>query len=105
MRRPLFDAFHGEQHKIRYALSAKLGVDRPAPVLSPPDKLLIWDSSTVNLCAVVFEWAKYKTIQGALKLHLLLDDEELLRHIVMITVGKTGTAPTKHAGAGRRLLR
>lgn len=36
-------------------------------------KLLSLDSSMVELCAEVFDWAQYKRAKGALKLHLVLD--------------------------------
>jgi hypothetical protein len=74
---------------LRESLAAKLGAARPAPALRLPGKLFSLDSSVIDLCAAVFDWAKYKTTKGAVKLHLLLDHEGLLPHFAVITDGKT----------------
>jgi transposase len=47
------------------------------------------DSTVIDLCAKVFDWAKYRKAKGAVKLHLLLDHEGLLPHYAVITEGKT----------------
>ena len=53
-----------------------------------PIKLL--DSTLISLCLSVFDWAHYKTHQGAVKMHALLDYDMLLPHYVLITDGKKG---------------
>src|SRR5205823_10538071 len=53
------------------------------------NKLVSLDSSTIDLCASVFDWAKYKRAKGAVKLHLLLDHEGYLPCFAHITDGKS----------------
>jgi hypothetical protein len=51
-------------------------------------KLLSLDSSMVELCAESFDWARYKTTKGALKLHLVLDHDGCLPCYAVITEGR-----------------
>lgn len=53
-------------------------------------KLLSLDSTMVELCAEVFDWAQYKRTKGAVKLHLVLDHDGYLPHFAVLTEGKTG---------------
>ena len=48
------------------------------------------DSSIINLCLSVFDWAKYRTTKGALKLHMLLNNRTAIPELINITDGKTG---------------
>ncbi len=48
------------------------------------------DSTTISLCLSLFDWAKYKTHKGAVKMHTLLDYEGGLPLYVNISDGKTG---------------
>jgi hypothetical protein len=52
-------------------------------------KIFLLDSSTISLCLSLFDWAKYKTSKGAIKLHTLLDFDGNLPAYVNITNGKT----------------
>lgn len=52
-------------------------------------KILLLDSSTISLCLSLFDWAKYKTTKGAVKLHTVLDYDGNLPVYVNITDGKT----------------
>lgn len=52
-------------------------------------KIFLLDSSTISLCLSLFDWAKYKTAKGAVKLHTLLDYDGNLPAYVNITDGKT----------------
>jgi len=52
-------------------------------------KIFLLDSSTISLCLSLFDWAKYKTAKGAVKLHTLLDYDGNLPAYVNITNGKT----------------
>jgi hypothetical protein len=36
-------------------------------------KIFLLDSTTISLCLSLFDWAKYKTAKGAVKMHTLLD--------------------------------
>jgi hypothetical protein len=53
------------------------------------NKLVSMDSSTIDLCASVFDWAKFKRAKGAVKVHLLLDHEGYLPCFAHITDGKS----------------
>lgn len=52
-------------------------------------KIFLLDSTTISLCLSLFDWAKYKTAKGAVKLHTLLDYDGNLPVYVNITDGKT----------------
>jgi hypothetical protein len=52
-------------------------------------KIFLLDSSTISLCLSLFDWAKYKTKKGAVKMHTLLDYDGNLPAYVNITDGKT----------------
>lgn len=53
------------------------------------NKLLSLDSTSIDLCASLFDWARYKRTKGAVKLHLLLDNEGYLPCFAVITDGKS----------------
>jgi len=50
--------------------------------------LYSFDSSVINLCLSVFDWAKYRTTKGALKLHMLLNNRTAIPELINITEGK-----------------
>lgn len=52
------------------------------------NRLLSLDSTSIDLCAEVYDWAKYKRTKGAAKVHLLLDNEGYLPVFACITDGK-----------------
>lgn len=52
-------------------------------------KIFLLDSTTISLCLSLFDWAKYKTAKGAVKMHTLLDHDGHLPAYVNITNGKT----------------
>jgi hypothetical protein len=52
-------------------------------------KIFLLDSTTISLCLSLFDWAKYKTAKGAVKIHTLLDYDGHLPAYVNITNGKT----------------
>jgi len=53
------------------------------------NKLLSLDSTSIDLCASLFDWAKFKHTKGAVKLHVLLNHEGYLPCFVHITDGKS----------------
>lgn len=53
------------------------------------NKLVSLDSTTIDLCASLFDWAKYKRHKGAVKLHVQLDHDGYLPCYVVITDGKS----------------
>jgi hypothetical protein len=52
------------------------------------NKLISMDSSIIDLCLEMFDWAKFRRTKGAIKLHLLLDHDGYLPSFAIITEGK-----------------
>lgn len=52
-------------------------------------KIFLLDSTTISLCLSLFDWARYKTAKGAIKMHTLLDFDGNLPAYVNISDGKT----------------
>jgi len=52
------------------------------------NKLVSLDSTVIDLCATLFDWAKFRRTKGAVKLHLLLDHDGYLPTVAVITEGK-----------------
>jgi hypothetical protein len=52
------------------------------------NKLLSIDASVIELCATLFDWAKYQRTKGAVKLHMVLDHDGYLPSVAVITNGK-----------------
>ena len=52
-------------------------------------KIFLLDSTTISLCLNLFDWARYKTAKGAVKIHTLLDYDGHLPAYINITNGKT----------------
>ena len=50
--------------------------------------LLSLDASVIDLCATMFDWAKFRLTKGAVKLHLLLDHDGYLPSYAVISEGK-----------------
>jgi len=53
------------------------------------NKLLSLDVTTIDLCATLFDWAKFRRAKGGIKLHLLLDHDGYLPQFAVITDAKT----------------
>jgi hypothetical protein len=51
------------------------------------NKLISMDSTTMDLCLEIFDWAKFRQTKGAIKLHLLLDHDGYLPSFAVITEG------------------
>ncbi len=51
------------------------------------NKLLSLDSTTIDLCVTLFDWAKFRRTKGAIKLHLLLDHDGYLPSYALLTPG------------------
>ena len=50
--------------------------------------LLSIDGTTIELCASIYDWAKYRGAKGAAKLHLVLDHDGYLPRFAVVTEGK-----------------
>lgn len=51
--------------------------------------LRVLDSTVIDLCLEVFDWAKYRRTKGAIKLHLQLQDRGCLPCWALVTEGRT----------------
>ena len=51
------------------------------------NKVISMDSTTIDLCLEIFDWAKFRRTKGAIKLHLLLDHDGYLPSFAIITEG------------------
>ena len=56
-------------------------------------KLISMDATVIDLCASVFDWARFRRTKGAVKLHLLLDHDGFLPCYAVITEGKQHEMP------------
>jgi hypothetical protein len=52
-------------------------------------QIFLMDSSTIPLCLSLFDWAKFRSKKGAIKLHAVLDYDLGLPSYAVITEGKT----------------
>jgi Transposase DDE domain/Domain of unknown function (DUF4372) len=52
------------------------------------NELVSLDATVIDLCASLFDWAKYQRTKGAVKLHLVLDYDGYLPALCVITEGK-----------------
>ena len=52
------------------------------------NKLFSLDATLIELCVSLFDWAKYRTTKGAVKLHLLLDHDGYLPVFAHVTDGR-----------------
>jgi len=53
------------------------------------NKLISLDSSTIDLSLSLYDWAKFRSTKGAVKVHMLLDHDGYLPSFAVITNGKT----------------
>lgn len=73
--------------RIFYEVLAQAQLYAPGKSLKFKHKLYSIDSTVIELCATMFDWAKYRTAKGAAKLHLVLDHDGCLPHYALITEG------------------
>lgn len=74
--------FEKTYYKMYERVSAELATQ---PQKAPEIKII--DATTIDLCATVFPWAKFRSRKGAIKLHTVLTG--LLPQCVLVTDGKT----------------
>lgn len=74
--------------KLFYALLEQCKEITPHREFEFANPLYSFDASVINLCLSVFDWAKYRTTKGALKLHLLLNNRTAIPELINITEGK-----------------
>jgi len=61
---------------------------RPKRKFHFKNKLMSLDATVIDLCASVFDWAQFRRTKGAVKLHLLLDQQGHLPAFAVVTEGK-----------------
>lgn len=76
--------------KLFYDLLAQCQAISPRKKFRFKNRLLTMDSTTVELCASMFDWAHWRQTKGAVKLHLLLDHDGYLPVFGHVTDGKVG---------------
>ena len=76
--------------RLFYDLLAQCQAISPRKKFRFKNRLLTMDSTTVELCASMFDWARWRQTKGAIKLHLLLDHDGYLPVFGHVTDGKIG---------------
>ena len=59
-------------------------------------KLVSLDSTLIELCVSMYDWAKYRRAKGAVKLHLVLDHDGYLPRFGVITEGSVADVKVAH---------
>lgn len=62
-----------------------LGVRKPFKF---KHRLMTFDSTTISLALSAFPWAEYRTKKGGVKLHVLLDNADLMPDFVLMTAAR-----------------
>ena len=60
------------------------------------NKLVSLDSTVIDLCLSLYDWAKFRRTKGAVKLHLVLDHDGYLPCFGTITEGKVDDVKAAH---------
>ena len=75
--------------RVFYRLFERVsGSIRPPRKFRFKHKLVSMDSTVIDLCLSVFDWARFRRTKGAVKLHLVLDHDGYLPCYALITEGK-----------------
>ena len=82
------DLFKQTYYSMLGYLGQQMSYKRSKLRIKVPVYLL--DSTTISLCLSLFDWAKFRTSKGAVKMHTLLDYDGKLPVYVIITEGKVG---------------
>ena len=76
--------------RVFYDLLRECQIISPKKKFRFKNRLLTMDSTIVELCASMFDWAHWRHTKGAVKLHLLLDHDGYLPVFGHVTEGKVG---------------
>ena len=92
-RSTLADALNQRDWRIYHALAQRLIVRARAlyaqdPVLELDASVYALDSTTIDLCLSLFEWAPFRSTKAAIKLHTLLDLRGAIPAFIHIGDGK-----------------
>lgn len=74
--------------KLFYDVLARVSQGAPKKKFRFKSKLYSLDSTVIELCVSMFDWAKFRANKGAAKLHLLLDHDGCLPCFAAITEGR-----------------
>ena len=69
---------------------------KKARKILPKRKIYLLDSTVINLCLEVFDWAHFRKKKGAIKLHTVLDFDGCLPVFVDMTYGKVHDVKAAH---------
>ena len=70
------------------------------------NRLVSLDSSVIDLCLSMYDWAKFRRRKGAVTLHLVLDHDAYLSSFAVITEGRVSDVKVAHTPyEGTRVLR
>ena len=87
--------FHDAYFAIYSQLSSSMGGNARKFKIKTK-KIFLLDSTVISLCMTVFDWAKYKTTKGAIKLHTLLDYDTCLPEFIHFSEGRVHDARAAH---------
>lgn len=76
--------------KLFYSLLKQCQEVLPERAFSFKNPLYSFDSTTIQLCLSIFDWAKYSKTKGALKLHTLFNNRTTVPELLILSDGKTG---------------
>lgn len=74
--------------KLFYNLLSTVQAAAPRKKFRFKHKLLSLDATVIELCAQMFDWAKFRQTKGALKIHLLLDHDGYLPLYACVREGR-----------------
>jgi Transposase DDE domain len=81
------DQYPPEGEGWEFLGKAAFGTDESVPFRTGAHPLLTLDSTLIDLCASLYDWATYRRTKGAAKLHLVLDHQGYLPQFVVVTAG------------------
>ena len=75
--------------QLFYIMASKFKELKRSNPIRISNKLFTWDSTTIELCLSVFDWAKFRQTKGAIKLHVKYDHGHSIPKVFVVTDGKT----------------
>jgi hypothetical protein len=86
-----------------YVLVEKCEGLLPKRQFSFKNPMRAFDSTTIDLCLSLFDWAKFRKMKGAIKLHTSFDIRSQIPDLVDFTTGKVGDVTAlKHSHVWKR---
>ena len=72
-----------------YGSSLKTNANRRVIEEVKNETIILRDSTTISLCLAMFDWAKFRTAKGGIKIHTQWDESLMLPNLVNITEAST----------------